>query len=293
MDKIMFVDKIPAPDEEGFVLSVERHPGGSAANTIVGLSRLGTRTGCIGRVGNDPEGMAMIHNLESEGVETRGIRTCDGRSGVALSFVDEKGLRALLIDPGINDTIPFEDIDREYLQSFDLVHLTSFICKSNDLSFQTQLALANTMDVPLSFDPGQLYAERGLESLRSLIKKCRVVMPNQRELRMMTGLGPEKGARKLLSTGAGIVVVKMGLKGSYVTDGRSEKMVPAYGGRGLDTTGAGDAFNAGFIHGMLNGMPPSECAELGAKVAWFSVQKPGARDGLPLKSDLEALGNKL
>jgi len=292
LDKITLVDKIPSAEEEGFVLSVEWHPGGSAANTIVGLSRLGMRTGFIGRVGNDPEGSAMLKDLDSEGVETKGIRLCQGRSGVGLSLVDKRGQRALLIDPGVNDTISRQDIDRPYLGGFDLLHMTSFVCKSTDLSLRTQLAVARDADIPLSLDPGQLYAERGLQILRPIIEKCMVVLPNERELRLMTGLGPAEGAKKLLGMGARMVAVKMGLKGCYLTDGESKDRVPAYGGRGVDTTGAGDAFNAGFIFGILAGMDLAECGRIGAKVAWFCVQKVGARAGLPTKKQLDELADR-
>lgn len=292
MDKIALVDKIPSADEEGFVLSVEWHPGGSAANTIVGLSRLGIRTGFIGRVGNDPEGSAMLKDLGTEGVETGGIRSCQGRSGAGLSFVDKRGQRALLIDPGVNDTVSCQDIDQAYLGGFELLHMTSFVCKSTDLSLQTQLAVAKDTEMPLSLDPGQLYAERGLRILRPIVEKCMVVLPNERELRLMTGLGPEEGAKKLLRMGAKRVAVKMGLKGCYVTDGRTKDRIRAYGGRGVDTTGAGDAFNAGFIFGMLAGMDLAECGSIGTKVAWFCVQKVGARAGLPTRRQLDELADR-
>jgi ribokinase len=288
MDKIMFVDKIPAPDEEAYVISVESHPGGSAPNTIAGLSRLGLRTGLIGNLGRDSEGKEMLGNLEGEGVETDAVVISSGRSGTALSMVDPDGLRSLVIDPGVNDEIPIRDIDVSYVNGFDLLHLTSFICRSTDLSFRTQLELAEISDVPLSLDPGQLYAERDLEQLEPIIRRCRVVMPNENELGMMTKLGPREGARRLIEIGSSVVVVKMGMKGCYVTDGEQDHHVPIYGGRGVDSTGAGDAFNAGFIYGLLNDLSLAEAAEIGTKVAWFSVQKPGARDGLPTLKELES-----
>lgn len=285
----MFVDKIPGPDEEGFVRSVGWHSGGSAPNTMVGLSRLGVRTGCIGRVGPDAEGSAMVKELEDEGVETERVRVVEGRSGTALVLVDKDGLRAIVLDPGVNDGIPPEDLDPAYLKTFDLIHMTSFVCRTSELSFRTQLGIADAINVPLSLDPGQLYAERGLEELKPIIRNCRIVMPNEKELRLMTGLGPKEGARLLLKAGAEVVAVKMGMGGSYVTNGRLEGHVSAYRGKGVDTTGAGDAYNAGFIFGLLNGMDPLQSGELGARVAWLSVQKTGARDGLPSRAELSAL----
>jgi len=290
MDKIMFVDKIPGPEEEGFVISVERHPGGSAPNTLVGLSRLGIRTGCIGRVGNDGEGEAMLLDLRQEGVETRGVLTRPGRSGTALSLVDEAGSRALIIDPGVNDEVEMSDIDIDYVDGFDLLHITSFVCRAKDTSFRTQISLLEAVETPVSLDPGQLYAEKGLRQLLPILKRCKIVLPNERELRMMTGLGPYRGAERLLKSGAEVVVVKMGAKGCFVTDGKVKERVDAYGGgQVVDTTGAGDAFNAGFIYGILKGLTLSESAEAGAKVAWFSIQKAGARSGLPSERELMAL----
>jgi ribokinase len=289
MDRILFVNKIPGRDDEGYVNSVELRPGGSAPNTAVGLSRLGIESHCIGGVGNDPEGSAMIEALGKEGVCTDGIIVKEGRSGTALVMVDPDGLRSIIIDPGVNDSIEIEDIDIAHLESSDLLHLTSFICRNTDTSFRTQLSLVEKTDLPVSLDPGQLYAERGIQSLSPAIARCKIFMPNEAELQLITGKTIEGGAKKLIDSGAEIVVVKRGMKGSYVTDGKREVEVPIYGERGLDTTGAGDAYNAGFIYGMLNGFDLGQSCETGARVAWFSVQKPGARDGLPSLGELLSL----
>ncbi len=281
LDKITFVDKIPGPDEEGFVRSVEWHPGGSAPNTVVGLRRLGIRGGLIGKLGNDAEAAVIREDLGREEVELDGIHSVEGRTGTANVLVDAQGRRAILLDPGVNDEIEPDELELGYIDSFELVHMTSYVCRSTEVSFRSQIALAEHSDIPMSMDPGQLYAERGLDELAPILRHCRVFLPNRRELEILTGSGLKEGARKLLSLGVEIVVVKMGMEGAYVTDGGTDGTVPAYGGPGLDTTGAGDAFNAGFIYGVLEDMDLMECGRLGAKVAWFSVQKAGARAGLP------------
>lgn len=289
MDRILFVNKIPGRDDEGYVNSIELRPGGSAPNTAVGLSRLGIESRCIGGVGSDPEGSAMIEALRKEGVCTDGIIVKEGRSGTALVMVDPDGLRSILIDPGVNDSIGIEDIDIARVESSDLLHLTSFICRNADTSFRTQLDIVGKTDLPVSLDPGQLYAERGIQSLSPLIARCKIFMPNEAELHLITGMSIEAGARKLIDAGAEIVVVKRGMRGSFVTDGKREVQVPVHGERGLDTTGAGDAYNAGFIYGVLNGFDLGQSCEAGSRVAWFSVQKPGARDGLPSLDELLSL----
>jgi ribokinase len=289
MDRIMFVNKIPGPDDEGFVSSIESRPGGSAPNTAVGLSRLGIDSSCIGVVGKDPEGSTIISALENEGVDIDGIRIKDGRSGSALVLVDPDGIRSILIDPGVNDVMSVEDIDLADLGSSDLVHMTSFICRNTDLSFKTQNEVARGTDVSISLDPGQLYAERGFTDMSGLIGRCKYFMPNESELRLLTGRSIKAGAGKVIETGAEVVVVKRGMNGAYATDGKREVTIPVFGERGIDTTGAGDAFNTGFIYGSLNGHDLGQCCELGTKVAWYSVQKPGAREGLPTLEELLAL----
>ncbi|HDN74258.1 MAG TPA: carbohydrate kinase family protein, partial [Archaeoglobus sp.] len=153
LDKIYLVDKIPSPDQEGFVKDVKTFPGGSAANTVVGLSRLGIKTGYLGKVGKDEEGKILLNNLISEKVETSGVIVAEGRSGTALIFVDESGNRAILVDPGVNDTIRFKEINLDLVEKFKMLHLTSFICKISDESFNSQKKLVKEFDF-VSFDPG-------------------------------------------------------------------------------------------------------------------------------------------
>ncbi len=286
LDKIMLVDKIPSAEEEGYVISTELHPGGSAANTMVGIARLGLRAGCIGKIGDDDEGETIISDLDKNHVETRGIMRSTGRSGSALSLVDTSGRRALLIDSGVNDEIIDADIDPDYLRQFDILHMTSFVCRSGTSPLQAQITSALNTDISVTLDPGHLYAQRGINELKPLIGRCKALLPNEREVRIMTGLDPFQGARKLLSLGAEIVVVKMGEKGCYATDGRHEYRIPAVPAKVVDTTGAGDAFNAGFLYGLANQMSLEESATLGVWVASFCIKEIGARTGLPTLAEL-------
>jgi len=105
LDKVYRVNRIPGIEDEVFVKDVEVHPGGSAANTIVGLSRLGMKTGYIGKVGKDEDGKFLLEDLKREGVDTHNVIVEDGRTGNALILVDDNGNRAIIVDPGVNDTI--------------------------------------------------------------------------------------------------------------------------------------------------------------------------------------------
>jgi ribokinase len=292
LDRIYYVDRIVRPDEEGFINSTENHPGGSAANTIVGLSRLGIRTGYIGKVAKDESGRILLDDLSFEGVDTTGVSITnnqDDRSGECLIMVDGRGDRGILVDPGVNDTISAADVDMDRINSAALVHMTSFVCKNSDTSLKTQKQVAARTTADISLDPGTLYAERGMEALIEFISRARVVLPSDHELQLMTGCEDvREGASMLIDAGAQWVAVKMGADGCYVTDGTIQKQIPAQKVNVVDTTGAGDAFNAGFIHGMLQGKTIVTCAQMGNITASIKITKRGARSGLPHRDQLDA-----
>lgn len=290
LDRIYYVDRIVRPDEEGFIGSVENHPGGSAANTIVGLSRLGIPAGYIGKVADDEAGKILIENLASENVDRSLVSTARGRSGTCLIMVDQTGNRGILVDPGVNDTISLADIDTVYVNRARLIHITSFACRDADTSFETQKKVAAATSAMISLDPGTLYAEKGLEALMDFIRKARVVLPSEHELARMTGCEDyHEGALRLIDAGAGWVAVKRGEKGCYVTDGTSGFELAPPHVEVVDTTGAGDAYNAGFIYGMLQGKDIQTCGKIGNITASFSITKRGARNGLPYRDRLDAL----
>ncbi|MEM1536790.1 MAG: carbohydrate kinase family protein [Candidatus Bathyarchaeia archaeon] len=290
VDKLYRVNKIAGPDEEGYVISCEESCGGSAANTVVGLARLGCKVGFIGKVANDREGRMLLEDFRREGVNTKGvIKAKSGRSGVVMGFVDQKGERALYVDPGVNDTIDFEEINKAYAFRTKFLHLTSFV---GEKSFETQKKLVDSLpeNVKISLDPGELYARRGLEKLKPIISRCFVLMPNAKELALLTGERDYvAGAEKLLAMGVKVIAVKLGSRGCYVTDGVESHQIEAFNVEVVDTTGAGDAFCAGFLYGLLNNKSLKECGKLGNFVASRCIMRMGARAGLPRLEELKFL----
>jgi len=281
LDKVYRVNRIPGIEDEVFVKDVEVHPGGSAANTIVGLSRLGMKTGYIGKVGKDEDGKFLLEDLKREGVDTHNVIVEDGRTGNALILVDDNGNRAIIVDPGVNDTIRFDEIDLDFVSKFKVLHLTSFICKLSDESFKSQKKLVKMFEGYISFDPGIIYAQRGIDELKPILTHVDVLLLNKIEIEELTGLNYRDGASELISMGISVVVVKLGEDGCYITDGNKEMSIPSFKVEVVDTTGAGDAFNAGFLYGFLKGKDLEECGRLGNLVASKCIQKLGARAGLP------------
>jgi len=290
VDRLYKVDRIAKEGEERLITDFMEAPGGSAANTAAGLARLGVKTGFIGKVANDREGQLLLEDFRRESVDTNGIIVSrEGRSGVVMGYVDEKGERALYVDPGVNNSLGFEEIDSEYAGSSKFLHLTSFV---GDKPFMAQRKLVETFSgkrVKVSFDPGDLYARKGLAALKPILERCFIVFPNENELRLLTGEGYENGSKALIKLGVSIVAVKLGGKGCYVTDGEESHLIEPYKVKAVDTTGAGDAFCTGFLYGLIKNEGLRECGRLGNFVASRCTTKIGAREGLPKLSDLPAL----
>ena len=290
VDKLFKVERIAKAEEEGFIENYAEACGGSAANTAIGLARLGCKVGFIGKVGSDREGDLLLKDFLAEGVDTAGtIRTDQGTSGSVMGFVDKKGARALYINSGVNDTITLNEVNAIYASRAQFLHLTSFV---GETSFQTQKRLLDAIptNVKVSFDPGALYARKGYAAVEPILRKTYVFMPNAIELELLTGkLDYCKAADLMVGQGVKIVAVKLGAKGCYVTDGRERHLIEALKVNVMDTTGAGDAFCAGFLYGLINEKDLEECSRLGNFVASRCIIQMGARAGLPFAKDL-ALG---
>lgn len=287
VDRLHRVNRIAREGEESFILSISESPGGSAANTIVGLARLGIRTGFIGKIANDHEGRLLLKDFENEGVNTDGIVVArQWHSGLVSAFVDKEGERALYVHPSVNDTLTFEEIELKYARQTEFLHLTSM----DDKPFKAQKRLIEALpDIKVSLDPGEIYAGKGLGKLRPLVKHSFVVMPSENELKALTKRGFKEGAKMLLHEGADVVAVKLGDKGCYITDGRESYHVEPFETKVIDTTGAGDAFCAGFLYGLVKKKDLHQCGQLGNFVASKCIAKVGARTGLPSAAQLKNL----
>ena len=224
-------------------------------------------------------------------MDTSGIiETKNGRSGSVMGFVDRTGARTLYINSGVNDLIEPREIKYEYISQTKLIHLSSFV---GEKSFRAQKKLLSSLPegVEISFDPGSVYAQKGFGVIEPIIKNSHVIMPNAAELELLTGEEDfRKGADFMIGMGVKIVAVKLGSKGCYVTDGQEHLNVEPFKVKALDTTGAGDAFNAGFLYGLIHEKSLYECGQLGNFVGSRNVLAMGARSGLPYAKDLAFLG---
>lgn len=300
MDYLYRVDRI-VEDGETVVDEAVSTPGGSAANTIYGLARLGTGTGFVGAVGDDTDGKTLIQDFQAAGVETRHIAIKRGfRSGSVLCLTEKVGKRSLYVNPGANSQLTGDDIDISYLNQAKILHVASFVSDEQFRLTQEVLARLNA-SVKLSFAPGMLYTARGPEALVSILERAHVIFLNQTELQQLTGEESVTTGVARLQQGCQIVVVTLGqgetLKRgkvhravnaiAYIRDASDECVVERVQIANVaDTTGAGDAFATGFVYGLLKGKGLEVCGRLGNTVAQFCIAKMGARAGLPALNQL-------
>jgi len=279
-------------------------PGGSAANTIYGLTRLGIKAGFIGIVGNDSDGKILLKDFKKAGVDTSQIKVKKGaKTGYAKCLSDKFNFRSIQVTPGANNLLTMDDLDLSYINQAEILHISSFV---DDTQLEILLELANKLDsnVKISLSPGELYATRGLKTLKPILKHTYILFLNEKEIEQLTGKDFKKGAQACLKSGCHIVVVTLG-KGaswktvtatSYIRDSQREYMVEPADKEIIsiqDTTGAGDAFATGFLYGLLKDKPLDECGCLGDVVARFSITGTGARQGLPALSELSKHCRKL
>lgn len=293
VDKLFNVNHIAGEDEESYITDSTETCGGSAANTIIGISRLGLKTGFIGKISTDTEGKLLYKNLTEEGVNTQGIIVSKkGRSGKVLGFIDKNGERALYVDSGVNDHIDFSEIELGYVENSRALHLTSFVGRS--IEAQKELIKNINDKIIVSFDPGRIYVDKGIRSIRNILERTNILLINQAELKHLIGKRYKtykQSSKILVDQGIDIVVVKLGERGCFIAHLDEEYFIKSFKVKCIDTTGAGDAFNAGFIYSYLNRKDIEKAGLIGNYVASCSIKKYGATSGLPYEKELKIISN--
>ena len=300
VDKLHSVEAIVSKDDESFIKNMKRTPGGSAANTIIGLSKLNHPVSLIGKIAEDDDGDLIELNLAMNGVYTNNlIYAQEGSTGSVLGFVDPDGERCLYVDTGVNDDIKIEEINPLFTYHCRIMHYTSFVGDS----FNTQIEFLDKLNEKtlLSFDPGALYAKRGVKALKPILDRTDILLINETEFKLLfegyyaaidctDSLSTKEIAMHVLDDGIDTVVVKQGSRGVYALTGEEECSVEAFKCNAVDTTGAGDSFNSGFLHGILNDYTLEESCRIGNWVASKAICGYGM-EAFPSYEDLEEFLN--
>ncbi len=285
VDLMSVIDRIPEEDEETLALDFKIVPGGSASNFVAALSRLGVSTGLIASIGEDIFGQIILNNLKNERVDISHIKIVKNTlSGIVMILVDKKGNRRMIAHRGANLLLNKDDIKIEYLKSAKIIHLSG-----TRLEIAEHIAfIAKKENLTISFDPGSVIASLGIEKCKNILKNTDILFANRVEIIKMTKLQDVlKGAHELIKRGPSIVVVKMGSEGSLAVTKDQEIKMPAFKVKVINTTGAGDAFNAGFIKAFLNKMNLGEALKIGNAVAALSITRPEPRLSFPHYNEVE------
>jgi ribokinase len=264
--------------------------GGKGANQAVAAARAGGWTALIAAVGDDSFGLLQLRGLEEAGVETRFVqRLPDQPSGIALIVVDAVGENSIVVAPGANASLLPERIRAlaHLLTSADVVLLQHEIPVETVME-AARIASARGTKVILNPAPGRPIPDE-------LLACVSVLTPNESEVKLLTGLDPadprqrRDAAARLLSRGAGAVVITMGAAGAYLATREDSLLLPAFPVRATDTTGAGDVFNGALAVALGEGRTLPGAVRFASAAAAISVMRHGAQPSAPTRVEIDEL----
>ena len=266
--------------------------GGKGGNQAVAAARLGASVAMVGCVGDDANGDLYKATLEREGVALSALRTVAGEStGVAVITVDGNGENTIAIVPGANAHLSVDVIsDSEALIGGAKVCL--FQLETPMVSIQHAAALAHAAGVKVILDPAPA-PEKPLP--QALVMLCDYITPNETELSLLTGMKVEsveeavEASLKLIRQGAKAVINKRGGAGALLVTREGYRVHPGFKVKAVDTTAAGDTFNAGLAMGLSMGLSVSDAINLANAAAAISVTGLGAQPAMPSFDQATAL----
>ncbi len=285
-DYLYVVDALATDGHQATISESFETPGGSCANAIYGLAKLGIKTGFVGAVGDDYEGERVLLQMQKVKIDTSKIKSL---SKVATSkifvFIDRNGERVMYSLPGASNKFKGNTRDISWLSKSKYVLLSS-IAGGAQLQFQKKIVTEIHKTTRIVYMPGALYLKYDFSKLKDIITKSFIIILNRREIQQLTNCDYHSGAQLLVEKGCCTVAVTLGAAGCFIYDGRISSLVSSPKlpkNRIVDSTGAGDAFAAGLIFGLLNDRSLSDAAVFGNIAARCCIQGLGARTSLPDK----------
>jgi sugar/nucleoside kinase (ribokinase family) len=264
--------------QEKLVESMSLVVGGSASITAVAAARLGLRVALVAAIGDDAAGGFMLAELKAAGVDTGAMpvrpQSPTGMT-VALSRGDD---RAILTADGVIGTLTPADVPQDLLAGARHVHVSSYFLLERLLGpgLAGLLAAARAAGASTSLDTNWDPAERwGTEFFPDVLAQADLLLPNEAEALRLAGSTDLKAAIATLTTAGGAIAVKRGARGALYDDGTRQYQATPPPLEPLDTTGAGDCFNAGLLAGLLTGLQPPDALALGCAAGAASTQGIG------------------
>ncbi len=279
-------NKIPKTGETILGESYNVGPGGKGCNQAIAISRLGGKVNFISKLGDDDYGILAIDKLKKDNIDTSNIIISKKhKTGVSGIHVDKNtGKNAITVVRGAPSSLTTDEIDTNLIKQSKI--------------FLTQL------EIPIKVTLHCLKAakEYGLINILNPAPACKLsneffelidyFTPNETEAEFYSGVkinnknDAKASAKKMIEMGIKKVIITLGEKGLFYSDGKEEIYMKASADKAIDTTGAGDAFNGGFSFALLKGKKIKECLEIANKVAGLSTTKLGAGDSMPTFNDI-------
>jgi ribokinase len=287
MDLVVQVPRLPRPGETVTGEALVRAGGGKGANQAVAAARLGAEAVLVARVGHDAFGRELTAALRDSGVSTRWVLGCDQPTGAALIEVDPSGENCIAVAPGANLELLPEDIPRRAVAEADAVVAP---LEAPLASIEEAFRLARLAGVRTA-----LNAAPARPDLGSLLRYTDVLVVNEVEAATLLSLpsvpegGEVEAARRLRSSLEQVVVITLGARGAIAVAGSAVVAQPGFNVSVVDTTGAGDAFVAGFVVGQWWSAGLGSALRLGCAAGALATTRAGAQPSLPSLAEVDAL----
>ena len=293
VDLTSWAKHLPVPGETVKGSVFKMGPGGKGSNQGVAASRAGADVTLVTKVGNDVFGKIALDFYQNEHMTTDFVfLDAEKETGTALIMVDETvGQNQILVVSGACDNITPAEVQRTHqlIDEADIV-LLQLEVNMDAIEQVIDYAHAKGKQIVLNTAPARKLPE-------SLLKKLDIVTPNEIEAGILTDTkvetseDAEKAAQILMNSGVKNVVVTMGKHGVFVMTPDRKEMIPSMPVKAIDTTGAGDAFNGGFVTALAEGKDIFEAARFGNAVGALSVTKIGTAPAMPHRSEVDAFLN--
>jgi sugar/nucleoside kinase (ribokinase family) len=256
-------------------------PGSSSVIFACGAARLGLKVAFVGVVGDDLFGHFMLQALASRGVDTRHVVVDPAQQTGLTVILNRITDRAILTHPGAIDALGADQIPDELLAQARHLHLASYFLQTRlqpdvpDL-FRRARALGLTTSLDINWDPAETWT--GVHDLLPLVD---VFLANGNEACALVKTGHVDHAARALTARSKVVAIKMGSGGALAIRGAVLHRAPAIPVKVVDTVGAGDTFDAGFVYGFLQDWPLEESLKLAIACGSLSTQQSGGIEGQP------------
>lgn len=252
--------------------------GGSAANTIHGLAKLGVSTSFVGKVSDDEMGRFFRKDMESNNIKPILIAS-ETQTGTAQALISPDAERTFATHLGAAVELSADDITPELFDGYDILYIEGYLVQNHQL-LEAALMLAKQRNMEVALDLASYnVVEDNLAFLQAMVEKyVDILFANEEEAKSFTGLEDPAESLQLIAQNVPLTIVKIGKKGSLIRYQQNDYQVGASAGvKKIDTTGAGDLYAAGFLSGYVNGYNMLVCGEIGNMVAEQVIQVIGAK----------------